>query len=248
MAPFGLIVMKSEIKKNIFGKFEIKFDCPKCAIRLTSPLLDAGEVDQCPTCLTKFRVPGKEQRNAYEAKLAKEAAEKEAEKALRTEERRIAAEEKRLEQKERRLEQEEEHRRRQLILVRDEEERRRRELSNLLPPPSRGQIIEPIQSFGVTPDTAQCPFCAELVSLQARKCKHCGELLDPVLRAAEESRRAAAIPQIVNIVHGGNASANASADASASLSNSNSTSGCAGCISAIILLAIVIACAGVLTK
>jgi len=243
--------MKPEIKKNIFGRVEIKFDCPKCAARLTSPLLEAGEVDQCPTCATKFRVPGKQQREAYEAQLAKDSAEKEAEKALRAEERRIAAEEKRLQQEERRLEQEEEQRRRKLIVARDEEDRRRRELANLLPPATRGQIIDPKQSFGITADLAQCPFCAELVSLQARKCKHCGELLDPVLRAAEENRRLAATPQIVNIVHGGNASASASTDVSASASSSSSLSemsGCSGCLTLIILGILISGCIGALSR
>lgn len=31
----------------------------------------------------------------------------------------------------------------------------------------------------------ECPYCAEKVSIKAKKCKHCGELLDPVLREVE---------------------------------------------------------------
>ncbi len=238
--------MKPQVKKNLLGKYEIKFDCPKCGIRLTSPLLDAGEVDDCPECRTKFRVPGKQQREVYEGKLEKEKAEKEAEKELRTEERRIAAEEKRLQQEERRMQQEEEERRREMVLAQEEEERRRTELANLVPPTVQGQIVNPSRSHGAIADVAECPFCAELVSLRARKCKHCGELLDPVLRAAEESRRASAVPQIVNVVHGGNATASADAVASADASVS-SVSSCGGCISAIILLIIIVACAGALS-
>ncbi|WP_430453831.1 zf-TFIIB domain-containing protein [Rhodopirellula europaea] len=238
--------MKPQVKKNLLGKYEIKFDCPKCGVRLTSPLLDAGEIDDCPDCRTKFRVPGKQQREAYEAKLAKEKAEKEAEKALRDEERRVAVEEKRLKQEERRLQQEEEQRRREMILAQEEEERRRTELANLLPPTVHGQIVDSPVSQGAISDVAECPFCAELVSLRARKCKHCGELLDPVLRAAEESRRASAVPQIVNVVHGGNATASADAAASADASISSASS-CGGCISAIILLIIIVACAGALS-
>lgn len=38
----------------------------------------------------------------------------------------------------------------------------------------------------------QCPFCAEDIRAEAKKCKHCGETLDVTLRIAEEARRAAA--------------------------------------------------------
>jgi predicted RNA-binding Zn-ribbon protein involved in translation (DUF1610 family) len=34
-----------------------------------------------------------------------------------------------------------------------------------------------------------CPFCGEEVRARAKKCKHCGEVLDVALRAAEEARR-----------------------------------------------------------
>lgn len=34
-----------------------------------------------------------------------------------------------------------------------------------------------------------CPFCAEPIMMEAKVCKHCREVLDPVLRAAEEARR-----------------------------------------------------------
>jgi len=32
-----------------------------------------------------------------------------------------------------------------------------------------------------------CPFCAEVIHKDAKKCKHCGEILDPLLRAAMQS-------------------------------------------------------------
>jgi TM2 domain-containing membrane protein YozV len=39
--------------------------------------------------------------------------------------------------------------------------------------------------------TQKCPFCAELVAAEAKKCKHCGETICVALRAAEEAKRAA---------------------------------------------------------
>lgn len=40
------------------------------------------------------------------------------------------------------------------------------------------------------PNVVRCPFCAEEVLAEARKCKHCGEFLDPVLRAARAPNKA----------------------------------------------------------
>jgi hypothetical protein len=40
-----------------------------------------------------------------------------------------------------------------------------------------------------TADTRQkksCPYCGEAILAEARKCRHCGEYLDPVLRAQRE--------------------------------------------------------------
>ncbi len=36
------------------------------------------------------------------------------------------------------------------------------------------------------PQTKPCPFCGEQIMETAKKCKHCGEFLDPVLRASAE--------------------------------------------------------------
>jgi TM2 domain-containing membrane protein YozV len=39
------------------------------------------------------------------------------------------------------------------------------------------------------PAMKECPFCAEQISINAKKCKHCGETIDVTLRVAEEARR-----------------------------------------------------------
>ncbi len=45
----------------------------------------------------------------------------------------------------------------------------------------------------VRPATKDCPFCAEPIKVDALKCKHCGETLDPRMRAVEEAKRAALV-------------------------------------------------------
>ncbi len=38
-------------------------------------------------------------------------------------------------------------------------------------------------------ETKACPLCGEDVALLAKKCKHCGEILDPTLRELQEVKR-----------------------------------------------------------
>jgi hypothetical protein len=47
--------------------------------------------------------------------------------------------------------------------------------------------LEP--SLTIDADSKRCPFCREWIKAEARRCRHCGEALDPVLRAADEARR-----------------------------------------------------------
>jgi hypothetical protein len=52
----------------------------------------------------------------------------------------------------------------------------------------------PVQIADAPPfgaDSKPCPFCREWIKVEARRCRHCGEALDPVLRAAEEASRSA---------------------------------------------------------
>ncbi len=41
------------------------------------------------------------------------------------------------------------------------------------------------------PAIKRCPFCRASIDADARKCRHCGETLDPLLRAGEEAARSA---------------------------------------------------------
>lgn len=46
---------------------KVKFSCPnpKCGVRLTTKLSQAGTVDKCPECLCKFRCAGVAEYDAY---------------------------------------------------------------------------------------------------------------------------------------------------------------------------------------
>ena len=44
------------------------------------------------------------------------------------------------------------------------------------------------------PETKDCPYCGEQILTKAKKCKHCGEILDALLKR----QRQAELPSIVN--------------------------------------------------
>lgn len=46
-------------------------------------------------------------------------------------------------------------------------------------------LLEPVPQPIV--QQKSCPFCAELIALAAKKCRHCNEFLDPTLRAANNT-------------------------------------------------------------
>lgn len=53
--------------------------------------------------------------------------------------------------------------------------------------PSAGEVSA--QANAPLIGETRCPICAETIKAGAKRCKHCGETLDPVLRKAEEAER-----------------------------------------------------------
>lgn len=80
------------------------------------------------------------------------------------------------------------------------------------PPPQTVPVVRRLQPSPVIleappppPDMVErrskaCPFCGEAILLEARKCKHCGEMIDVVLRAAEEAKRAQSAKPVNHVI------------------------------------------------
>lgn len=67
--------------------------------------------------------------------------------------------------------------------------------SNPLSPSTQTPAPQASQSQHSVAGTKHCPYCDEQVSMSAKKCKHCGEILDVALRAVEEVKKSAHLRQ-----------------------------------------------------
>jgi hypothetical protein len=157
-----------QVTKNLFGRYSIKYDCPQCKSRLTSPLNDAGKPDNCPDCGAAFLVPGVDERKKVLAERERKLAERRAEKQRRAEKAKQAKE------------------------VRDR--RRTAELTEIrkLLYKQRMRHAEQQKALehqrAIEGGTRRCPFCAEEILSDAKKCKFCSEFLTSEILARTPAR------------------------------------------------------------
>jgi len=69
------------------------------------------------------------------------------------------------------------------------------------------------------PGTTTCPYCAEPVAAAAKKCKHCGEIIDATMRELEllkNNQKNSGGPTVFMNAGGGSSSSSAAAASSSS--------------------------------
>ena len=59
--------MSIQYTTNLTGQPIVEFNCPKCNLRLTASLTEAGTVEKCGECGGGFKVPGEERLEVYRA-------------------------------------------------------------------------------------------------------------------------------------------------------------------------------------
>lgn len=70
-------------------------------------------------------------------------------------------------------------------------------------------------------DLVDCPYCAEQIKKSAKKCRHCGEIIDAQMRDIEALKRGKDSPNVFMNAGGGGAAASASSSSAASSGSDN---------------------------
>lgn len=90
------------------------------------------------------------------------------------------------------------------------------------PPPNNSTLTPPLAAAPPQHQQAaaeamqRCPYCSEMVFASAKKCRHCGEILDVALRAAEEAKKSSSSQQPMVFMNAGGGGGGSSAAASSS--------------------------------
>jgi hypothetical protein len=86
-------------------------------------------------------------------------------------------------------------------------------------PPPNSTMTPPLAAYSPPQQaeaTQRCPYCSENVFASAKKCRHCGEILDVALRSAEEAKKSSASQQPMVFMNAGGGGGGSSAAASSS--------------------------------
>lgn len=87
------------------------------------------------------------------------------------------------------------------------------------PPSNTSTLTPPLAATppqqAVAEAMQRCPYCSEMVFASAKKCRHCGEILDVALRAAEEAKKSSSSQQPMVFMNAGGGGGGSSAAASA---------------------------------
>jgi len=152
-----------ELKADMFGRYSIGYDCPKCQERLISPIKDVGKPDACPGCQTILIVPGEKERSKLIENQRLAQSQREAELAQRQLD-------KELEQIE--LARAADERKREIEAKRaaelDERERIDREKREQYERERRAQNLR------------QCPSCKSEIEKGATTCGVCGQVMERI--------------------------------------------------------------------
>lgn len=67
-----------------------------------------------------------------------------------------------------------------------------------------------VMNSSVGPETIDCPYCAETIKKSAKKCLHCGEIIDAQMRDIEALKKEKSSPNVFMNAGGGGGSSSAS--------------------------------------
>jgi hypothetical protein len=170
----ALFQMRVKIKKNLFEKYRVGYNCPNCEERLKSPLSEAGNKDTCPCCGTCFVVPGAEELTRITSE-SQQLAQRKAASAAYTHELKT------------RRKQEQAATRNLAVQRANEQEEQRREAAEAC-------AVQERTANEKTEQSLQCPACNAENLVGASNCQSCNSLIpEPTTTRKKSSLKKAAI-------------------------------------------------------